>query len=241
VAVTRKPGGAEKVEEQPGSIPPPINGEYGAVPAAACDFHTPGAVTSPVAPPHAAPTGSTTLPTGKEESDGEGVEEMPDEDGVGERVAEPVGEKEGVFDEEGVTEGVVERVGVKEGEEERVVVNEREGDLVCEPVELPVAEGVGDLVLAGEAPALHVGVMVLVRVTVTEGVGGAEGQGGSYASVALVTRWKVKALPVAAVKPQKADEERSDACKLMGVLRTLRAPPLGVVRTVRVPPAAHAS
>ena len=72
-------------------------------------------------------------------------------------------------------------------------------------------------------------------------MGEAEGQGGSYASVALVTLWKVVTDPVAAVKPQKADADRSDACKLMGVLRTLRTPPLGVVLTVRVPPAAHVS
>lgn len=95
--------------------------------------------------------------------------------------------------------------------------------------------GAGDTL--GLAPTLSEGVGEGVPV----GVGEAEGQGGSYASVALVTLWKVATVPVAAVKPQKADEERSDACKLMGVLRTLRAPPLGVVLTVRVPPAAHAS
>ena len=89
MAVTRKPGGAEKVEEQPGSIPPPINGEYGAVPAVACVFHTPGAVTSPVGPPHAAPTGSTTLPW-KGVIDAEGGGGEPDEEGVMEGVAEPV-------------------------------------------------------------------------------------------------------------------------------------------------------
>ena len=170
------PDGAVKVDVQPGSAPPPILGEYVAVPAVACDFHTPGAVTSPVGPPHAAPTGSTTLPwKGDIVADGGGGE--PDEEGVMEGVTEPVGEKEGVAEpvREPVELPVIEAVreivleGVTPVLQEGVGVPEEESELVKEAVGEGVEEHVGTSAVLpaeqdeGQPHAVHVAIEVAPR------------------------------------------------------------------------------
>ena len=90
------------------SAPAPMDTAYCPVPAVACDFHTPGAVTSPVGPPHAAPTGSTTLAPGAGVIDAEGAAGEADWEGVKEGVAEPVGEPVELPDEEAVAVPVCE-------------------------------------------------------------------------------------------------------------------------------------
>ncbi len=123
------------------SAPAPIEFAYCPVPAAACDFHTPGAVTSPVGPPHAAPTGSTTLAPGAGVIDADGAAGEADLEGVKEGVAEPVGEPVGLPEVEAVG------VPVCEGEvpalQEGVGVLEEVGELLREAVGEAVLEQVG--------------------------------------------------------------------------------------------------
>ncbi len=109
-------------------VPPPIDTAYCPVPAVACDFHTPGAVTSPVGPPHAAPTGSTTLAPGAGVIDAEGAAREADWEGVKEGVAEPVGEPVGLPEEEAVGEPVCE--GEVPALQEGVGVLEEVGELL---------------------------------------------------------------------------------------------------------------
>ncbi len=103
VATIKKPKGAVKVVVQlVASAPAPIKLAYCPVPAVACDFHTPGAVLSPLGPPHAGPAGKTSFATGAGVIDAEGA--------AGEGEVEPVGELESVADLVGEPEGVKERV-----------------------------------------------------------------------------------------------------------------------------------
>ena len=151
------PGGAVKVDVQPGSAPPPILGEKAAVPAVACDFHTPGAVTSPVGPPHAAPTGSTTLPTGTGAIDADGEGGVPDEEGVDEPVREPVElpviEAVGELVLEGVVPALHEGVGVLVEEAVREGVEEHVGTSAVLPTEQD----------EGQPHAAHVAIEVAPR------------------------------------------------------------------------------
>ena len=203
----RNPGGAVNVDVQPGSPPPPILGEKAPVPAVACVFHTPGAVTSPVGPPHAAPTGSTTLPwKGVIDAEGRGGE--PGEEGVMEGVAEPVGEKEGVAEpvrepvELPVIEAVCELVleGVTPALQEGVWVPVEEGELVNEVVEEGVEEHVGTSAVLptgqdeGQPHAVHVAIEVAPRAALyvpaaqSEGVAELSGQNepAGHADVVIV-------------------------------------------------------
>jgi len=166
VAVIRSPGGAVNVDVQPGSPPPPILGEKAPVPAVACVFHTPGAVTSPVGPPHAAPTGSTTLPW-KGVIDAEGGGGEPDEEGVMVGVAKPVREPVEVPVIEAV--GELELEGEMPALQEGVWVPVDESELDNEEVRGGVEEHVGASAVLptgqdeGQPHAVHVAIEVAPR------------------------------------------------------------------------------